>query len=359
MKRKKTRYVGVFERASSINKFQGRPDIAYDYCYKLEGKLIWKCAGYKSGGMTPAEASRTRNEEMKRAKGKSILVQTFEDAWNLYKKDWLEANGKRTRTDQYLFNYYLKDQIGTKELDKITPMDINNVIFDIKNLSLQTKNHVYSLVRRVYKRLIAWQLYSGNIPTEGIHLKHPDNKRLRFLTREEAKLLLEELDKASPKTADIARVSLYAGLRMGEIFHLKVQHIHFDTGLMDIMDAKAGTRQAYMNDTLRKVLQSYCEGKTADSYVFTKEDGKSSLERVSFTFFRAIDRLGLNQGIEDARNKVVFHTLRHTFASWLVQEGVPLYTVSELLGHKSIAMTQRYAKLAKDNKQEAVKLLEK
>ena len=65
----------------------------------------------------------------------------------------------------------------------------------------------------------------------------------------------------------------------------------------------------------------------------------------------------LNEGITDPRDKVVFHTLRHTFASWLVQAGVPLYTVQRLMGHKSIVMTQRYAHLAPDQGAEAARLL--
>lgn len=359
MKRKKTRYVGVFERASAINKFQGRADIAYDYCYKLDGKLIWKCAGWKSGGMTPQEASSIRTSEMKRAKSEPVLIQTFNDGWNIYKRDWLEANGKHSlKTDTGLYKHHIKPFIGTKELGKIDAMDINRLLMEAKAMSLQTKKHIVSLVQRIYRKLILWNMYEGAMPTKGVKLARIDNKRLRFLTREEATHLLEDLDRHSPLVADICRVSLYAGLRLKEIFRLQVQHMHFDTGLMDIMDAKAGTRQAYMNDTLKKVLQRHCDGKKSNSYVFTQEDGKTPLNWLSQSFNRSVKRLGLNQEINDNRHKVVFHTLRHTFASWLVQEGVPLYTVSELLGHKSIAMTQRYAKLAKNDKQEAVRLLE-
>jgi integrase len=56
----------------------------------------------------------------------------------------------------------------------------------------------------------------------------------------------------------------------------------------------------------------------------------------------------MNEGVTDARQKVVFHTLRHTFASWLVMRGVPLYDVAKLMGHNTIVMTQRYGHLAPD-----------
>ena len=59
-------------------------------------------------------------------------------------------------------------------------------------------------------------------------------------------------------------------------------------------------------------------------------------------------------GIEDFR----FHDLRHTFASRLVQGGVPLYNVMSLTGHKSLSMVQRYAHLAPDFQEEAIKVLD-
>jgi integrase len=57
--------------------------------------------------------------------------------------------------------------------------------------------------------------------------------------------------------------------------------------------------------------------------------------------------------ISDARQRVVFHTLRHTFASWLVQQGTPLYTVAELMGHTTIEMSRRYSHLAPDTLRKA------
>ena len=62
--------------------------------------------------------------------------------------------------------------------------------------------------------------------------------------------------------------------------------------------------------------------------------------------------------IQDARQRVVFHSLRHTFASWLVQRGTPLYTVAELMGHTTLEMTKRYSHLAPDSLRKAALSLE-
>jgi len=66
----------------------------------------------------------------------------------------------------------------------------------------------------------------------------------------------------------------------------------------------------------------------------------------------------LVSSVNDRRLKVVFHSLRHTFASWLVMEGTPLFTVSKLLGHSDITMTMRYSHLAPDHLRQAASCLE-
>ena len=70
------------------------------------------------------------------------------------------------------------------------------------------------------------------------------------------------------------------------------------------------------------------------------------MEKISHTFFRVVDDLGLNKGIDDPRLKICFHSCRHSYASWLVEQGQDLYTVQRLLGHKTNVMTQRYAHLS-------------
>ena len=88
--------------------------------------------------------------------------------------------------------------------------------------------------------------------------------------------------------------------------------------------------------------------------LFPTADGKKRAQ-VSRIFMKCVSQLGFNDEITDQRQRVFFHTLRHTFASWLVQKGVPLHTVAELMGDKSIAMTQCYAHLSPDSLRNAEK----
>jgi site-specific recombinase XerD len=75
-------------------------------------------------------------------------------------------------------------------------------------------------------------------------------------------------------------------------------------------------------------------------------------------FAEVVADLDLNNGITDRRQRVYFHTCRHTFASWHVSAGTDLYTVKELMGHSVIAMTERYSHLGKNTLLNATKNFE-
>ena len=62
-----------------------------------------------------------------------------------------------------------------------------------------------------------------------------------------------------------------------------------------------------------------------------------------------MNELELNEGISDPRERATFHTLRHTYASWAVMAGLPLYVVGKALGHRTLTITQRYSQLAPDS----------
>jgi integrase len=80
---------------------------------------------------------------------------------------------------------------------------------------------------------------------------------------------------------------------------------------------------------------------------------------ISKTFGEIIATTEINKGYTDKRQHISFHSMRHTFASWLAIQGESILTIGALLGHKSVSMTKRYAHLSPDHKRRAVELLEK
>ena len=120
---------------------------------------------------------------------------------------------------------------------------------------------------------------------------------------------------------------------------------------------KQGSFKAFMTDEVKAILRANLPQDSND-FVFKPRIHKHEMVlRVSGFFQRTADRL-FNKGIEDRRQKVVFHSLRHTFGSWLAIQGTPILAIKELMGHKSLAMTERYAHLSPDMKKQAVSQLE-
>jgi integrase len=155
----------------------------------------------------------------------------------------------------------------------------------------------------------------------------------------------------------MALLSLHCGLRAGEIFDLKWSNVDLDHIMMILMDTKSGkNRTVHLTQKAKEMLENFPKGNPGD-FVFTDRDGQK-IQDVSNAFMRAVNKLKLNEGVTDRRLKVTFHTLRHTYASWLVQQGVDLYTVKELMGHSTLAMTERYSHLRKENLTNAVKKFE-
>lgn len=100
------------------------------------------------------------------------------------------------------------------------------------------------------------------------------------------------------------------------------------------------------------------QGQVASDLVFKDSNG-NKIKKISKTFNRTVEGLKLNKGVTDSRDKVIFHTCRHTFASWHVQNGTDLYTVKELLGHSTIQLTERYSHLRPDGLKSAARNFDK
>jgi len=222
----------------------------------------------------------------------------------------------------------------------------------------------------MFNRASDWNFYQGPNPVKKVKMPVVQNARDRFLSVTEANILLKELKRdhrikkeyrelEDPKLHDIALFSLHSGARASEIFNLKGQDIDFRNGLITLRDTKNGeTRYAPMTEAVRQMLMRRAlPDQAPDAYVFTDAKG-SKIKEVTNSFQRVVDRLGLNEGVTDTRQKVVFHTCRHTFASWLAIQGTPLYTIAKLMGHKSISMSERYSHLSPDHKRDAVNGLE-
>ncbi|HQP25431.1 MAG TPA: site-specific integrase [Smithellaceae bacterium] len=363
-KRHATKFPGVYQRESE--RIIGKTDIVYDISYKKDGKKTWEKIGWKSQGYSAELARKIRNEriismqhgeELPQEKKK---VPLFSDVWAKY-KTWAEKNKSRGgRDDISLYLNCLEKPLADKRLNDISPLELERLKASLlkKEYSPATVKHCLVLIRQIFNKALVWNLYDGGNPIKGVKMPVVQNQRTRFLSHKEATTLLNELSAMqTPSLHDMALLSLYTGLRAGEIFNLKGNDLDFDNDLIKIIDPKnKTTRHAYMTSAVKEMLLRR-KPRTPEGLVFPDRNGKK-IVAISQRFRLIVNKLGFNKGITDRRQEITFHSLRHTFASWLAIQGESIITLKEMLGHKSTAMTERYSHLIPDHKRRAAELLE-
>ena len=140
---------------------------------------------------------------------------------------------------------------------------------------------------------------------------------------------MTELKKRNGSLWEIATISLHCGLRFGEIANLKRGDIDTRRKIIGVRDSKGGfSRFGHMTEDAKRIFLNMRQGKRED-LVFTNSDG-NKINDVSKIYRATINKLGLSDGITDARQKLTFHSLRHTCASWLVDRGIALYDIKQL-----------------------------
>jgi integrase len=174
-------------------------------------------------------------------------------------------------------------------------------------VDLLVQSHTLSIVRQVFNYAKRNSLYKGDNPVSNVEKPREDNRRNRFLTYEEADLLLEHLGTVSHTLHDIALLSLHCGLRAGEIFKLSWSDIDFNNDTIFVKDTKSKRNRNVVMTSVVKTMLKDRQKSTVSDIVFQSRTGERITE-VSRAFDRAIDHLGFNKGVTDRRLKVVFHT---------------------------------------------------
>ena len=366
------RYPGVRGVVSNTRKTpDGKPDVCFYIRYKDHaGKLVEEKVGWASEGINANVAYQIRQERLRQLRlGDEVIplhkkrkqqLRLSEFFWEKYIPH-AEASKKpkSVRREKELFRLWIEPVVGDKPLNKLSPFDVEAVKMRMQDngRSPRTIQYAVAVLRHVINVAKQWGFFSGENPASGT-VKIPDNKRLRYLTPDEAEILLEAVKKKSRQLYEMCLISLHAGLRFGEIANLRWADIDMVNGFITVRDPKNKTvRHVPMTSTLKQMFRAKQWG-GPDELVFKSRTG-GKITSVPATFSRVVDELGLNKGVRDPRYKVTFHTLRHTYGSWLVQQGVPIYTVQQLMGHKSISMTERYSHLSAEAQKKAVERIER
>ena len=299
-------------------------------------EIVRGWAGDLARGIDPKEHKKTQETEQKQ----SISVEVFLKIYiEKYKKVY---NKKSTiERDMYRIHNVIIPFLKQKNISQIREEDILQFQEHLKNTPIQF-NRCKSILSKAFSLAELWGYRPKNSnPCRGIQ-KYPEKKKERFLTDEELKnldevLRMQELLRVSSSYSLAAiRMLMYTGCRLSEILTLKWQDVFLKEGYLHLRESKTGEKTIPLNESARKILSNLKEEK-GNPHVFVGEKAGSCLTTLK-TAWNKVRRLA---NLEDVR----LHDLRHTFASLAIKQGVDLYTVSKLLGHKDIHTTTRYAHL--------------
>jgi len=319
--------------------------------FKRDGSTSWWASWYDQKGRRHRKSTRTDDKKLAEAmaakwKQESFMEEhfgtipdtPFHDALVRYAEE-----KQRQNPDGYEASLKYQLQRLLDYFDKLKLKDIDSRVL-----------HDYAALRRrtikeatLHRELAVIQAIMNKSKREGFLATVPSfpkvklpKGRTRWLTMDEEKRLLG----ASPDHLKLVIMfALDTGGRRSELFKLDWRNVDLDHNRIVFVETKNGEDRAVrLTDRARAILEHL--GPNDSGPVFTYKG--SALASVTSSFERA-RRIA---GLEDVR----FHDLRHTFASRLVQRGVPLYEVMQLTGHKSLVMVQRYAHLAPEFQERAI-----
>jgi integrase len=262
-------------------------------------------------------------------------------------------NVKRSwRTDDTVLRIHILRKLGTLPLDQISTQAIADLLSHMKDSGYAsgTTNRVLILLRFVFNLANKWNIPgAGNNPTSGLKTA-PDVNRERFLTTEEAQRLLSALDTDENQiAANTIKLLLLTGARRNEITHAQWDNVNWERRTLLVPCSKSGRpRLIQLNSAAIDLLRSVL-GQRTNEFIFPSPVTGRPSPSLHFPW----SRIRKKSGLMNFR----LHDLRHSFASFLVNNGVSLYVVQGLLGHTQARTTQRYAHLVNDTLSDAAEVI--
>ncbi len=302
----------------------------------------------QSSRRSDAEALLTlRRSEILRGIYKRPVEITFEEFGGRY-MEHAKANKRSWSRDEQMLRH-LKAFFGAgKELSEIGAADIEGYKLHRKaKVSGSTVNRELALLKRMFNLAIVWDLFFELNPVRKVRFFREFNTGVRVVRPEEEEKLLRN---AAPYIQDLIRFALNTGLRTGEIFSLLWSQVDLEKDILNIFSPKTlKTRAVPINREARKVLEYWALGKRNESVFYNPESGAPFVD-LKAGFALACKKSGIEG--------VTWHTLRHTFASRVLNRGADIVTVQQLLGHSTVTVTMRYTHTNLDSKRAAVANLE-
>jgi integrase/recombinase XerC len=291
--------------------------------------------------------------------------QTKTISFDQFEKEFLELKEKSS-SPKHIVSIKLtfkkfREAIGNPLLEDIRFNQVEAFILNIHSKSASLASLYYRILKAAFNKAVEWEYLKTN-PLAKLKLPRAKTNLPLFIDAKELELILEHVTDEQLK--HFYTLALHTGLRLNEILNLRWSAIDFEEKILKVehtegfMTKGKKERMIPLNSIAFKLLKDKFMSLPIinidrNVLIFSKCAGvKLNGDYVSKQFKKALRKTkGINKSLH-------LHSLRHSFASLLVQKGVSLYVVKDLLGHTDVRTTQIYSHLQQQNFVDAVKVLE-
>jgi len=287
---------------------------------------------------------------LKETNGKDYLspITLKEFIWEFLKYSSIYHTDKTYGCYKTTFNFFTKFLVTSIQLKDITTAQVEQYLLDrYQTTSVYAHRKDYINLKAFFNQAIKLNYLKSNPLNRIKKIKIPEKLPL-FFSRYEFSKLINVIDKEDVKELVIFAVN--TGLRQGELLSLQFRQVNFSNRTI-ILDNQTHItkskriRSVPLNETAFSIIQKRNNGK--DDNVFTIRESGIKQDWIVHNFKKYVLKTDINP-------KLHFHSLRHTFASWLVQKGVSIYHVSKLLGHADVKTSEIYSHLSNNDLMSAV-----
>lgn len=311
--------------------------------YRVNGKRIREKVGPNKKLAESIWAKRqteiAENKFLDKRKEEKIR---FRDFAQVYLENHAKVNKRSWASTDVHYLKRLNEYFGNKLLFEITAVDIERYKAGrLAHVSPAYVNRELACLKCLFNKAIQWGKFYRINPVTRVKLFKENNKRVRYLEKAE---MFRLLDECKGEIKAMVMLAANTGMRRGEILNLKWSDVDLHSDHLYVRKSKSGeSRIIPLNRSAKETLYGLSLKKqSGGDYVFEQRhrDGfEAAVARAKIQNFR-------------------FHDLRHHFASHAAMAGMDMNTLRELLGHKTLTMTLRYAHLSPSHKAQAVKLLD-
>ena len=328
-------------------------DVTYYIVYKIAGKTQYKKVGRKSEGITEKKAIDLRNQILSEQRHgidlsqKSFKHLTFD---NLAERYFASLELSSQKRYQQMYQKHIKDSFGDVVIAKLDDSLIDELrtLKTIEEYSQASIKQYVSLCSRisnfgVKRGIIAYT------PFKYIKPFKINNTRLRYLNKTEI-LTLNAVVRENKVLDLFVKIALGTGARANSVLAIQKKYINLENRTITLKDFKRNnTYIGYLDEAAFNMVAEHIDTFNANGYVVSDDGTLTKYQNIYLELTKIFDQFNDQLAKDDRANRVVIHTLRHTFASHLAIAGVSIQEIQKLMNHKDIKQTLKYAKLMPDS----------